>query len=92
MTTYVTLTLNNSTSPPFSYVFTLDSQSYTGSVVWNLMAQRWYFSLVDGNSNTVWYGALVGSPLDYDILLAPGVFTSSTILFREDSGQFEVTP
>lgn len=92
MTTYVPLTVNNSASPPFSYVFTLDTKSYTGSIAWNLMAQRWYFTLVDSNSNVTWYGALVGSPIGTNIYLAPGIFTTSTILYREDTGNFEVTP
>ncbi|HDR9497039.1 TPA: hypothetical protein QDC06_000224 [Burkholderia cepacia] len=92
MTTYVALTLNNSISPPFSYVFTLDGLPYQGSVVWGMTAQRWYFNLQDSNSNVVWYGPLIGSPLTSDIPLAPGIFLQSTILFREDTGQFEVTP
>lgn len=92
MTTTVPLTLNNSTSPPFSYPFTLDSTSYTGSVIWGLTAQRWYFLLSDQLGNQIWLGPLIGSPLGYDIPLAPGIFTSSTILFREDTGNFEVTP
>ncbi|QGZ66267.1 hypothetical protein [Paraburkholderia acidisoli] len=92
MTTLVALTLNNSASPPFSYVFTLDSASYTGSVTWNVYAQRWYFTLQDQLANVVWNGPLVGSPLDYDIPLAPGIFTTSTILWREDTGNFEVSP
>lgn len=92
MTTIVPLALNNSISPPFSYVFTLDSASYLGSVTWNIAAQRWYFTLTDSNSNLVWNGPLIGSPLTYDIPLAPGIFATSVILFREDAGNFEVTP
>jgi hypothetical protein len=92
MTTLVPLTLNNSASPPFSYVFTLDGASYVGSAIWNLTAQRWYFQLQDQFSNVIWYGPLIGSPLTYDIPLAPGIFTSSTLIFREDTGNFEQTP
>lgn len=92
MTTIVPLTLNNSTSPPFSYVFTLDGASYLGSVIWNITAQRYYFQLQDSNSSVTWYGPLIGSPLGYDIPLAPGIFTSSAIIWREDTGNFEVKP
>jgi hypothetical protein len=92
MTTLIPLTLNNSTSPPFSYVFTLDSASYTGSVTWNLTAQRWYFTLTDQFANQIWYGPLIGSPLTYNIPLAPGIFNASTLIFREDTGNFEQTP
>jgi hypothetical protein len=92
MTTLIALSLNNSTSPPFSYVFTLDSASYPGSVTWNITAQRWYFTLSDQFANVVWNGPLVGSPPGFDIPLAPGIFGTSTILWREDTGNFEVNP
>lgn len=90
--TTVPLTLNNSASPPFSYPFTLDGASYTGSVIWNLAAQRWYFLLTDQLGSQTWLGPLIGSPLNADIPLAAGIFTTSMIVFREDTGNFEITP
>jgi hypothetical protein len=92
MTTLIPLNLSSTGTPPFQTSVTMDSQAYKLTVAWNFAAQRWYASLVDSQGNVAWYGALIGSPLAYDILLAPGVFTTSTILFREDSGQFEITP
>ncbi|EJH9638889.1 hypothetical protein NGB03_003059 [Listeria monocytogenes] len=53
---------------------------------------RWYVTLTDQNSNIAWNGAMVGSPLGFDIPLAPGVFSTSTLLYREDTGNFEITP
>jgi hypothetical protein len=90
--TTVPLQLNSATTPPFAYPFTLDGASYIGSVIWNLAAQRWYFLLTDQVGNQTWLGPLIGSPLNYDIPLAPGIFMTSTILFREDAGNFEVSP
>jgi hypothetical protein len=90
--TIIPLTLNNSTSPPFSSIFTLDGASYLGSVTWNISAQRYYFTLTDSTGATTWNGPLIGSPLGYDIPLAPGIFTTSKIVWREDTGNFEVTP
>jgi hypothetical protein len=92
MTTLIPLTLNNAVSPPFSAIFTLDGVAYTGSVVWNVAGQRWYLNLQDANAQAVWNGPLIGSPLNHDIYLAPGIFSQSTILFREDTGNFEVNP
>ncbi|MDP9651708.1 hypothetical protein [Paraburkholderia caledonica] len=92
MTTLVPLTINTTISPPFSALFTLDGEVYSGSALWNITAQRFYFQLQDQGGNVVWNGALVGSPTGFDIELAPGVFTRSTILYREDTGNFEVTP
>ncbi|MDE2104413.1 MAG: hypothetical protein KGL39_44655 [Patescibacteria group bacterium] len=79
-------------SPPFQTTVTLDSAPYAASVTWNLAGQRWYLSLTDVNGNLTWMGAMVGSPLTSDIPLAPGIFTTSTILFREDTGNIEVSP
>ena len=92
MTTLVPFTPSANTSPPFSHVFTLDGQSYLGTVTWNFAAQRWYFTLTDSSGAVVWNGGMVGSPDGYNIYLALGVFTTSTILFRKDTGNFEVNP
>jgi hypothetical protein len=92
VTTLIPFAPSNATNPPFSTSLTLDSASYTGSASWNIAGQRWYFSITDQAGNNIWTGAMVGSPIGYDILLAPGVFSSSTILYREDTGNIEVTP
>ena len=92
MTTLIAFTPNASLTPPWTYVFTLDQAPVTAAALWNVTAQRWYLQLTDQNANILWMGALVGSPLDSDIVLAPGIFSTSTILYREDTGNFEVTP
>jgi len=92
MTTLVTFTPNNNSTPPFSETVTLDNVSYSLNAFWNVVGQRWYMSLIDQSGTNIWTGALVGSPLGYDILLAPGIFKVSTILYREDTGNFEITP
>lgn len=53
---------------------------------------RWYVTLTDQNGNIAWSGGMVGSPLGFDIPLAPGVFSTSTLLYREDTGNFEINP
>jgi hypothetical protein len=92
MTTLIAFTPSNLTNPPFSTPLTLDSTSYVGNVTWNIAGQRWYLTILDSGSNQVWSGAMIGSPLGYDIPLAPGVFAQSTILYREDTGNLEITP
>ena len=92
MTTLIPFQPNNSASPPFSVTVTLDSTSYQLVVTWNLAGQRWYASLQDQSGNTVWMGALIGSPLNSNIYLALGIFTTSTLLYRADTGNFEITP
>lgn len=83
---------NNSNSPPFSTPLTLDGASYVGNVTWNVYGQRWFLSIVDATNTVIWCGAMIGSPIGFDILLAPGIFAASTILYREDTGNLEVNP
>jgi len=92
MTTLIAFMPNPAASPPFRTVFTLDNISVIGTVTWNVFAQRWYLGLTDQAGNNLWTGAMVGSPDGSDILLAPDVFQTSTILFHTDTGNFEVTP
>lgn len=92
MTTLIAFTPNPLGSPPFQTNFTLDGATYAGTVAWNVYSQRWYLTLTDASGNTTWVGPIVGSPLTADIYLALGVFTSSTLLYREDTGNFEVNP
>ena len=92
MTTLIAFTPNNSNAPPFQTIFTLDGVSYNGSVTWNIAGQRWYLTITDQAQNVIWNGAMIGSPLNYDIPLAPGIFSLSTLLYREDTGNFEVNP
>lgn len=90
--TIIAFAPNNLSSPPFSTPLTLDGTSYVGNVTWNIAGQRYYLTITDAPGNVAWSGAMIGSPLGYDILLAPGVFSSSTILYREDTGNIEVSP
>jgi hypothetical protein len=92
MTTLIPFSPNNGSTPPFSTPLTLDSTAYVGNAMWNIAGQRWYLTILDSGNNQIWSGAMIGSPLGYDILLAPGVFSTSTILYREDTGNLEITP
>lgn len=83
---------NLTAGPPFQAIVTLDGNPYALACAWNFSAQRWYVTLTDSGGNVAWNGALIGSPSDYDIFLAPGIFTTSTILYRAGTGDFEVTP
>ena len=92
MTTIVQYNPLPFSSPPFQANFVLDGANYSGVARWNFAAQRAYFTLTDASGNVTWSGPLIGSPPNYDIPLALGIFQSSTILYREGAGQFEVNP
>lgn len=91
MTTLIAFQPQNNNSPPFQSPVTLDGATYGLSCSWNILG-RWYLSIADQSSSVVYYGALVGSPDDFDIYLAPGIFQTSTILYRTSTNNFEVNP
>ena len=77
---------------PFQTTITLDGAQYFLSTYWNLAGQRWYISITDQSGNLIKSMPLVGSPLDSDINLVFNVFTTSTLVYRADTGEFEVDP
>lgn len=79
-------------TPPFSTIVTLDGGAYLLSVLWNLAGQRWYISLADQNGTIVLNRPLTGSPTGSDINMTFGVFVTSTLVYRTDTGNFEVGP
>lgn len=83
---------NSTNAPPFSTLLTLDGQAYTFAVAWNLYAGRWYFSLTDQSGNLLVNQPLIGSPPDADIYLAPGMFTTSTLVYRVATNNLEIGP
>jgi hypothetical protein len=83
---------NNASSPPFQATVTLDGISYSLIAMWNLYRPGWYISLADQNGNLVLNQPLIGSPPGRDIPLAPGLFTTSTFLYRVSTGNFEIGP
>lgn len=76
---------------PFRFQPTLDGNIYTGIVTWNLFGQRWYLNLYAINGTLVLAIPVVPSPADYDISLTKGYF-NSTLVFRDASQTFEVSP
>lgn len=89
MTTYQ---FTPNTVAPFQFQPTLDDSVYTVIVTWNLFGQRWYINLYALDGSLVVCTPNVGSPDDYDINLVGGYFTTSSLVFRQSSQQFVVTP
>ena len=92
LTTIIAFTPSNTSAPPFAVSVTMDGAVYQLSCFWNLYRGGWYYQLTDQNQNIVITAALVGSPLTSNTYLAPGLFTTSTLLYRADTGNFEVGP
>lgn len=75
----------------FEFTATLDGNSYSIIVTWSIYAQRYYVNILRTDNTLVLSIPLIGSPNDYDISMTAGYFTS-TLVYREYSRQFEITP
>jgi hypothetical protein len=91
MTTLLSFSPSNTSSPPFQSTVQLDGSGYQLSCFWNIYSQYWYYQLSQ-NGNAVITAPLIGSPPNFSIFLAPGIFSVSTILYRSGSGNFEINP
>jgi len=92
MTTLIPFQPNGKVLPPFQTTLMLDGQSVGAQAQWSMASQRWYLILIDSQGNRLWTGPMVGSSLDFDIPLAPGIFTTSTLIYRAPTGNLEVSP
>ena len=81
-----------STSSNFTFQAEFDGQSYTITCPWNLYGQRYYLKIEDLSGNIILNCPLIPSPNGYDINLIKGYFTTSTLVFRDASQQFEIVP
>jgi len=81
-----------SATQAFTFQPSLDGQIYTATIMWNLADQRWYLGLTDLSGNSVVWIAVIGSSDLYNINMLAGYFSTSTMVFRQSSQQFEVTP
>lgn len=75
----------------FQFSPTLDGETYTAIVTWNLFGQRYYINIYALDGTLIVCFPLIGSPLGYDISLVAGYF-ASTLVYRKPTGVFEVSP
>jgi len=78
-----------SSSGPFHFQAVLDGVQYNISVTWNIFGLRYYINVYTVQGELILAAPMVGSPDGYSIDLLLGRFTS-TLVYRETSGNFEV--
>ncbi|MHB8388149.1 MAG: hypothetical protein ACYDBH_01050 [Acidobacteriaceae bacterium] len=88
----IPFTPSSASSPPFIANVTLDGLPYQLFAIWNVYRVGWYIQIVSSGGQLTFTGPLVGSPSDFDIDLAPGIFSISTIVYREAEQQFVISP
>lgn len=86
-TTYIPFVPSSSAN--FQFQVTLDGTVYTGIVTWSLFGQRYYLNLYTSAGALVVALPLIGSPVDYNISLTAGYFTTQ-LVYRVQSNSFEV--
>lgn len=92
--TTTTQFIPGNTSPPFQFQPTLDGTTYSAAITWLLTGQRWYITLSDKNGVVIFNLPLIASPPppQQPINLAAGYFTTSTLIFYDQSQTFVVSP
>ena len=90
MTTIVNFAPNPNAN--FQFNATLDGKSCVVVCTYNNYAPRYYINIYDTARNLLLTRAMVGSPADYDINLLFGYFTTSTMVYRVSSNNFEINP
>jgi hypothetical protein len=80
---------NPSTTANFQFQATFNLNIYNIIVNWNIYGERYYVNISDINNTLVVSLPLIGSPLNYNISLTAGYFTTQ-LVYREPSRQFEV--
>lgn len=76
----------------FSFQPTLDGQQYQVVVTWSLFGQRWIVNIYTLQNVLVVSKPLRASPMSVDLNLIKGYFTTSSMIYRTSTNNFEVSP
>lgn len=77
------------TNANFQFNATLDGTVYNIVITYNFYGERYYVNIYNTTNVLVVCLALIGSPLDYNISLTAGYFTTQ-LIYREPNRQFEI--
>ena len=90
MATLITFTPTANANFQFNCV--LDGNPHTVIVTWNNYTPRYYINVYDTAGQLIVISPLIGSPNGYDINLVFGYFQTSTLVYRANNNNFEITP
>lgn len=76
-------------SAPFQFQPTFDGSIYTVIVTWSLFGRRYVVNCYTLQGVLIFAVPLIASPLDYNISLTSGYFTTQ-LVWRIQSGNFEI--
>lgn len=78
-----TFSPSDTASPPFSFQFNINGDSYSGQCTWNVAGQRWYVQIYDQYHTLLINHPMISSPVASPINLAPGIFRNTVISYSE---------
>jgi len=76
----------------FQFNATLDGANYIVICTWNVYGARYYLSVYNNNGTIIVINPIIASPDDFDINLVFGYFQTSTLVYRQSSNNFEISP
>lgn len=74
----------------FNFEATLDGSVYEMAVTWNIFGQRWYITATGADGAILFTLPVIGSPNEGAINMTAGYFTNSVLVYRGDTGNFEI--
>ncbi|HHX5192643.1 TPA: phage baseplate plug family protein [Yersinia enterocolitica] len=74
-----------------SFTPLLDGVIYNCQIKWNISAQRWYLNITDNSGNQILTTAMIESTTGMGINLISGIFSSTSMIWRQPNGRIEVT-
>jgi len=83
---------NPTATTNFQFNPILDGTTYVAICTWNAYGQRYYISLYNNYGTLIMTRPIIGSPDNYNVNLLIGYFTTSTLVYRSSSQNFEVNP
>jgi hypothetical protein len=88
MTTLINF--NPASTANFQFNPVLDGITYTAICTYNLYAPRYYVNIYDNNGTLIVTRPIIASPDNYDIDIVEGYFTTSKLIYRTSSRNFEI--
>lgn len=73
----------------FQFQATFDAANYNCIINWNLFGQRYYLNIYTLRGVRILTLPLISSPLDYDISITAGYFTTK-LVYRGQTNRIEV--
>lgn len=77
-------------SPPYSFSFTANSETWSGECRWNLAGQRWYLYIYDSTYSLIKVTPLISSPVGSPQDLLQGAIDQTVLYYIGNNAQIQI--